>query len=207
MAVKGTTPPEIPPAFPFITSFFDNVTQKDETFAYEDRLHFQEGGEGTAIFSARLANGEAIFVKFVTRYNLKAHQLLELEGLAPRLRHCSERRDGETHFVVVMDRLVGHHMHNEIFQEVDLARVERAKNLLHENNYVFGDLRPNNIFKPMDGTGVVLVDFDWCGQDGIDRYPPFLNKDKSCGWHRDVRGGRVMRKVHDDHLFNAFRRS
>jgi tRNA A-37 threonylcarbamoyl transferase component Bud32 len=85
-----------------------------------------------------------------------------------------------------MDRIVGHDMRDEIFQEEDLARVRRAMNLLHENDYVFGDLRPSNIFKPTDGTRVVLVDFGLCGQDGVGRYPPFRNQE--FGYHPDVRG-------------------
>lgn len=206
MAVKDTLPPSIPPIFPFITSFFDLATQTEETLAYEDRLDFeQEGREGTAIFSASLKNGDPVFVKFVTRYNAAAHKLLAGEALAPRLRYCAELAPGETHFMVVMDRITGHGMYGKPFQEEDLTRVLQAKNLLHKNDFVFGDLRPNNIIKPMDGTGVVLVDFDWCGQDGVDTYPLFLNK-LACGWHADVRGGAIMRKTHDDHLFDELGR-
>jgi hypothetical protein len=86
MGMKDTPPPEIPPVFPFITSFFDTITQTEETIIYEDRLHYQKGRGGTAIFSASLRNGDAIFVKFVTKYNVSAHQLLAREGLAPRRR-------------------------------------------------------------------------------------------------------------------------
>jgi hypothetical protein len=202
--VKDISPPLMPPAFPFIASFLNPVTQTEEKISYEDRLHFQEGRKGTAIFSASLANGEPVFVKFVTRYNATAHQLLADEGLAPKLRYCGTPKDGETHFMVVMDRIVGHDMHNEAFKKEDLDRVQRAKDLLHANNYVFGDLRPNNMFKPMDGEGVVLVDFDWCGEDGVDKYPLFLNK--ACGWHPDVTGRGIMLKAHDDYLFDQLRR-
>jgi len=196
----------IPPIFPFITSFFDLATQTEETLAYEDRHHFEQGGwEGTAIFSASLNNGDAVFVKFVTRYNAPAHKLLAGEGLAPRLRYCAELAPGETHFMVVMDGIIGSNMHGERFQEEDLTRVQQAKNLLHENGFVFGDLRPGNMVKPMDGTGVVLVDFDWCGRDGVDTYPLFVNK-LACNWHADVRGGAIMRKAHDDHLFDQLGR-
>jgi hypothetical protein len=199
--VKGTGPPSVPPVFPFITSFVDLVTGTEETITYEDRLHFQAGREGTAIFSARFGKDNAVFVKFVTRYNSLAHELLAGKGFAPQLRYCSKLAPGETHFMVVMDRIIGRDMYGEIFEEEDLARVRSAKNLLHENNYVFGDLRPNNMFKPMDGTGVMLVDFDWCGRDTVDIYPLFINK-LACKWHPDVRGGAIMRKVHDDHLFD-----
>ena len=201
MAVKDIPEPLIPPMFPFLTSFFDRATQAEERLSYHDRLHFRDKGRaGTAIFSASLKNGDAVFVKFATRYNASAHELLADAGLAPRLRYFSELKPGETHFMVVMDRIAGHDMLGEQFQKQDLIRVQNAKNLLHENDFVFGDLRPNNMVKPMDETGVVLVDFDWCGKDGVDKYPLFINK-LACEWHRDVRGGAIMRKDHDDHLF------
>lgn len=128
-------------------------------------------------------------------------------GYAPRLRYLSELQDGATHFMVVMDRLDGHDMYEEIFQADDLNRVRMAKTLLHENGYVFGDLRPNNIFKPKNGPGVMLVDFDWCGKADEDKYPPTLNDDLRCNWHSEVRGGGIMRKTHDDHLFDSLRHS
>jgi hypothetical protein len=200
-AVKDTLPPSLPPIFPFTTSFVDRDTQTQETLAYQDRHHFEAGRAGTAIFSASLKNGDAVFVKFVARYNATAHELLAGEGFAPRLRYCSELAPGETHLMVVMDRITGQDMYGQQFQVEDLARVQAAKNLLHENGFVFGDLRPNNIVKPMDGTGVVLVDFDWCGRDGVDTYPIFINE-QACKWHGGVTGGGIMQKEHDDHLFN-----
>ena len=202
--VKDIPQPSMPPTFPFITSFLDPATQTEEEIIYEDRLHFQGDRKGTAIFSASLGNGDAVFIKFVTRYNAPAHQLLADKGLAPKLRYCGKLENGETHFVVVMDRMVGHDMYSKIFEEKDLTRVQRAKTLLHDNNYVFGDLRPNNMFKPMDGGGVVLVDFDWCGQDGVDKYPFFINR--ACGWHPDVKGDAIMLKIHDDYLFDRLGR-
>lgn len=203
--VTDSPPRTPPPCFPFKTLYPDEVTRNAEKITYKERLHFQEGSEGTAIFSATLEKGEAVFIKFVTRYNEQAHKLLARNGLAPQLRYCSKLAVGETHFMVVMDRIHGHDMHEEPFLAEDLIRIRDAKKLLHENGYVFGDLRPNNIFKPMDGTGVVLVDFDWCGREGVDKYPIVINDDPKCNWHPDVKGGSIMRKVHDDHLFNSFK--
>jgi hypothetical protein len=33
-----------------------------------------------------------------------------------------------------------------------------------------------------------------------------INDDPKCNWHSDVRGGGIMWKVHDDHLFDSLGR-
>jgi hypothetical protein len=81
-AVKDIPQPLKPPIFPFTTSFIDQDTQMKETLAYRNRLHFQEGRSGTAIFSATLNNGDSVLVKFAARYNALAHKLLADEGFA-----------------------------------------------------------------------------------------------------------------------------
>ncbi|CCA72723.1 hypothetical protein PIIN_06660 [Serendipita indica DSM 11827] len=87
------------------------------------------------------------------------------------------------------------------FLEEHLSRVREAKELLHEHDYVFGDLGRGNILKPRDGIGVVLIDFDWCRKEGEKRYPLSINADSSCGWHLDAGPGARMLKAHDKHLF------
>ena len=52
-----------------------------------------------------------------------------------------------------------------VFQRGD---IRRAMDLLHEKNLVFGDLRPPNIL--IKGDTALLVDFDWCGEEGKGKY-------------------------------------
>ena len=47
-----------------------------------------------------------------------------------------------------------------------------------------------------------LVNVDWCGRDGEDRYPVDMNPALECQWHPEVKAGAFMRKRHDDHLFD-----
>jgi hypothetical protein len=202
-SVKDVPLPSIPPCFPYVTSYLDEVTQAIETITYRERLHHEEGRESTAIFSGTLGEGQAVFIKFVTRYNAPAHRLLMNEGYAPKLRYCSELVDGDTHFMIIMDQIDGHDMHEQTFQDEDLVKVQEATDLLHDNGYVFGDLRPNNIFKLANG-GVMLVDFDWCGKENKDKYPLVINSTLEC-WHQDVEGGGAMLKIHDDHLLQKLR--
>ncbi len=157
--------------------------------------------KATAIFAAEDSEGAPLLIKFTSRYNEAAHRLLALEGYAPSLRHCSETVAGSVYFMVVMDQIDGENMFGSPFTTDDLLRVRKAKDLLHQHNIVFGDLRANNIVKPADGSGVMLVDFDWCAVAGEGTYPLTINSDSSCGWHAEVGPGVVMRKEHDDHLY------
>jgi hypothetical protein len=53
--------------------------------------------------------------------------------------------------------------------------------LLHQGNFVYGDIRGVNImvkreWNEGDVTGnVKLIDFDWAGREGSARYPPNVN--------------------------------
>ena len=66
----------------------------------------------------------------------------------------------------------------------DLLQLRSATDLLHQHNIVFGDLCPNNIVKPADGSGVMLVDFDWCAVAGEGKYPLMIN---NYGWDAEAR--------------------
>jgi serine/threonine protein kinase len=79
--------------------------------------------------------------------------------------------------MIVMDRVDG----KSIWQlqedkmpvpEIVARSVRHAIELLHENDIVFGDLRDPNILYDASKARVVLVDFDWSGEDGESIYPP-----------------------------------
>ena len=196
----ASTPRPALPCFPYITSY-GNVGR----FTYKERLHCSDMRRATAIFAAEGPEGNPLFIKFTSRYNEQAHRLLHEKGYAPTLHHCSETIAGSGYFMVVMDQVDGEDMFQKPFTEADLRRVQEAKDLLHENELVFGNLRPNNIIKPANGLGVMLVDFDWCATAGQGKYPQAINSDPSCGWHPGVQPGQVMLKEHDDHLYARLR--
>lgn len=72
--------------------------------------------------------------------------------------------------------------------------VKKAIGLLHNENLVFADLRRANILRKPGG-GVMLVDFDWVGEHGKDRYPATWNtrRDTVLG----VDKGMLLDKAHD----------
>ncbi|KAG8731732.1 hypothetical protein FRC11_002708 [Ceratobasidium sp. 423] len=80
-----------------------------------------------------------------------------------------------------------------------LDDVTSALETLHEENLVFGDLRPPNILAVQDEFGQViggmLIDFDWCGTAGQAKYPYNINP--VVGWPEGVRPGVVISMAHD----------
>ena len=184
---------------PYIRSYTSSGTTVE--FTYEKQLH---SGRSTMGFLGRNTEGKQIFIKFTTEYNEEAHHLLAERHYAPQLLHHSEFTPGW--FIVVMEYIEGHDMHGHPFSDHDMERVQAAKNILHEDGIVFGDLRPNNIMKPNHDSCLLLVDFDWCGKEGESRYPSTLNHHRDCGWHKDVKRGAIMKKEHDDYLLASFKR-
>ncbi|KAG8924874.1 hypothetical protein FRC02_010141 [Tulasnella sp. 418] len=77
------------------------------------------------------------------------------------------------------------------FQE----EVERAVKILHDNNWVFGDLRTPNIM--VHNKHPLFVDFDWCTEDEVGTSPDDLNEVDGIGWHPEVKQVGIMRKKHD----------
>ena len=191
------------PCYPQFTSYGEGSNGK--SIIYKERLNCSGLQKGTAMFAAEDAEGTPLVVKFTSRYNAAAHELLARNGYAPRLWHCAETIAGSGCFMVVMDQIHGKDMFGCHFTADDLLRVQEAKELLHRHDFVFGDLRSNNIVKPADGSGVMLVDFDWCALAGEGMYPLTINSDPSCGWHPNVGPGVMMCQEHDDHLFEGLK--
>ena len=79
-----------------------------------------------------------------------------------------------------------------------LRAVLRSVISLHKAGYVHGDIRASNIvFCPSSGSSQ-LIDFDYCGEEGKARYPPFFNPIISDGKRHDgASSGALLRKEHD----------
>ena len=116
-----------------------------------------------------------VVVKFATRYNADAHRLLHGQGLAPAL--CYFARLVGDFYMAVTDYVDSDPLSDCPKQENHLgifSQVEKALKLLHGDNLVFGDLRPENIVLDAHG-GAKLIDFDFVGTHGVDRYPASFN--------------------------------
>ncbi|KAI0368257.1 hypothetical protein BV20DRAFT_999146 [Pilatotrama ljubarskyi] len=159
-----------------------------------------------ALFTARADFGDRrpkrdVIVKFAYRYCEKAHRLLaeQAEPLAPRLWFC-EKVQSVGMYVVVMDHIKDED-DRETMTAAQRAQLRKAVGLLHEQNLVFGDLRDANLLLRRGG-GLMLVDFDWCGEEGKVRYPYDINMNGDIGWHEDVEGGELIKKEHDLYMLN-----
>src|SRR6266702_62076 len=157
-----------------------------------------------------------IVVKFVQRYNAKAHRLLATAHCAPELLYCSKEDPNPVDLagliMVVTKYIDGKTAHrlygNEPLPPTIFDQVKKALGTLHERNIVFGDLRYSNIMVTADER-VQFIDFDWCGEHEKDTYPVSLNDARdttnSINWHSDVKRGGKMAKEHDIFMLNSMR--
>ncbi|KAG8901058.1 hypothetical protein FRB99_005580 [Tulasnella sp. 403] len=164
---------------------------------------------GRAMFNAVAIqrNGQLeipVKVKFTQQYCDEAHSLLAKKKLAPALLHSERLEYGFS--VVVMESIAGETLALRPIQQPippsALQDIKQAIKTLHVQDLVFGDLRRPNIIlvdrvtdNGVKETGAVLVDFDWAGKHGEQRYPPLLNP--GMRWPDDIAGGRIMKKEHD----------
>ncbi|KAG9093669.1 hypothetical protein FS749_013982 [Ceratobasidium sp. UAMH 11750] len=148
-------------------------------------------------------NARTIVVKFTRRYNGHAHRLLAEHGYAPKLLF-----DGSEHpdfprpaglLMIVMEYIV-EDPQDPSYDAYPTLRA--ALDLLHDRGLVFGDLRSLNVLVPEcpadQGAKAMLIDFDWCGRDGVDRYP--LDIRTEVAWADGVGPGTLMYKHHDDFM-------
>ena len=163
-----------------------------------------EDNERHALYLARMpteTSNEVVLVKFSAKYHENAHRLLASADppLAPALHFCM-RVVGDMYMVVM--EYVPNSKGQSLFVtsppqsalEGIRKDLDRALNLLHENDLVFGDLRePNVLYMPEEGGRVLLIDFDGVGLDGEGRYSACLNPEAGLG----VARGQIMEKVHD----------
>ncbi|KAF9787419.1 hypothetical protein BJ322DRAFT_1055076 [Thelephora terrestris] len=140
-----------------------------------------------------------VLVKFATKYNEGAHRLLaeQVPPLAPTLHACI-RVIGDM-FMVVMQYIspsdgmaLADILPPRPHADVVRPHISKALDLLHAKEFVFGDLREQNVLYLSDGR-ILLVDFDGVGVHGISRYSVCLNIEAGLG----VRRNQIMDKSHD----------
>ncbi|KAI0299119.1 hypothetical protein B0F90DRAFT_1729212 [Multifurca ochricompacta] len=93
--------------------------------------------------------------------------------------------------MVVMDFVDGSEPKEGPLSTEQFGQVDRAVRLLHQQNFVFGD--------------VMLIDFGWCGTADESVYPSTLNKDLGIQWPDEVWPDEVMRKEHDVTMLERLR--
>ncbi|KAM6502868.1 hypothetical protein JOM56_002845 [Amanita muscaria] len=182
------------------------------------------------------APAEKIVVKFVAQYGEDVHRFLAEKGHAPKLRYlgpllrkdgtCLQgpwsssvpMHDGQWTFpglhlnrlqMVVMDYVEACNPEDLPGQREYGKQIAEVLDKLHENGFVFGDLRPPNVIFAKDKK-VKFIDFDWSGRykgssDGLipdpkdnemPHYPVGLSN--TVMWPDDVKMGlEVITPAHD----------
>ncbi|KAF9787380.1 hypothetical protein BJ322DRAFT_1055045 [Thelephora terrestris] len=149
-----------------------------------------------------------VLVKFATKYNEGAHRLLasQTPPLTPTL-HACVRVIGDM-FMVVMQYISpsdGMALADILppRPNADAVRphISKALDLLHAKEFVFGDLREQNVMYLSDGR-ILLVDFDGVGVHETSRYSVCLNPEAGLG----VRRNQIMEKSHDLENFERLMR-
>ena len=197
-----------PRFFPHPTRFkqYDSKTNKQEwiEFEYID-LPRTKSTDVTFIVQVKPSKRKLV-VKFVERYGVEAHELLGCKGMAPQLLCCglldgeSDVRDGTNSRaqgsiragglyvgpirMVVMEYIEGSTLDKTLHMPEDTrTQIEKAVNTLHDNQLVFGDLRPPNVM--VSGSQAYLIDFDWAGRVNEARYP--LNLSEAVAWPEEAK--------------------
>ncbi|KAI0822206.1 hypothetical protein BC628DRAFT_1328110 [Trametes gibbosa] len=201
IGIVGPTPTPRPFIGPHFTTFLCENTPT--VLVYTKRLDGHNSRKAVFAAQATIEGVERqLIVKYAHSYSVKGHKLLADNSLAPKLYFC-EKVASVGMYVVVMDHI------SDAMDAADrpLSLLQRellrkAVALLHEHDLVFGDLREPNIMVGKDGKRLMLIDFDWCGEEGKVRYPEDINMDESIAWHDSVGGGEEIRKKHDEHMLN-----
>jgi hypothetical protein len=188
------------PSAPQFHSYHDLVTGETCRLIYRERL-LPEYPE-KAVFKATAVgpNWEKdVVVKFTRRYGVDGHTKLAALSLAPPLRFC-RRVETVGMLVVIMDYVNVDGMEQGDLPEKWKNGLEEGLQVLHRSNLVFGDLRLPNLL--LHNGGIQFIDFDWCGEEGVARYPGDL-----CGhgWHPDVKRNGLMKKEHDIYMLQKLR--
>jgi hypothetical protein len=209
-----------PRYFPYPTKFRKEGTEFH--FAYRKSL---ENHPSSVTYLAEITEettdktdaGVKVVVKFVTSYGKEVHEFLAREGWAPKLRYCSplgKTRPPNDSTELLQSAPPG--LHSDVMQMVVMDYVEarhkppydahlqvkKVLTRLHNEGYVYGDLRgPNILFDANDQ--VKFVDFDWCGRydrgqtDGTyARYPLRISNVPDM-WPADAKPLTQIRPAHD----------
>ena len=173
------------------------------------RAPIDEDNRRHAIYLAKMRSEDGasttdVLVKFTTTYNEAAHRLLANHDppLAPTLYSCKPVI-GNMYMVVMqyIPESEGGSLRKRSMKRsiLDTIRrdVTRALELLHEQEFVFGDLQELNVLYLASEDRAMLVGFDDVGREGKDRYSCCLGPEAGLG----VGKWQIMEKIHDSKNF------
>ena len=158
--------------------------------------------EHRELYHARLTSpapsDKAIYVKFSQRYSVELHRFCAERDLAPRILGFQELHGGW--FVVAMEKIDAVDCGSiTSFPEAGKwkSEIEELVHGFHQKGLVHGDLRlANFVFTSDKPRRMILVDFDWGGEDGEVEFP-YEELVEDLGVSNNQLCGRKITKEHD----------
>ncbi|KAL0222153.1 hypothetical protein RCL1_002007 [Eukaryota sp. TZLM3-RCL] len=182
--------------FPWITSI------NGSTIDYEKHLT-------QLVYLGKFKN-EPVVIKFYRNYCVEIHKYLSNMGFAPEIKEfekignwfvlIEEFLDGWTKVLEVL-RASPAHSDISIIQE----NAEEILEHLKKEQFVHGDFRPTNMFYNPTSKTLEVFDFEFSGLEGKDRYPFFINMDKSIPWAPSVGPNQLLQSAHDAYMLQQLR--
>ena len=199
--------------FPASQSFKDK-NGKVIHLTYEDAIRKDAWG---TTYRARTSTGQMVVVKFVQKYGIDAHRFLVEMGVAPEVLYFGDiyenvidRRPRPR--MVIMEFIDRQSAFATSLTASQCLALRDAIKVMHEQNFVHGDLRPPNVHIGKDGK-VYVLDFDWAGLVGKAFYPFSLaeNNDWPLQVNAHLNDMLPVTKEHDiymlDRLVGPFERA
>ncbi|QRW06028.1 Tyrosine kinase [Ceratobasidium sp. AG-Ba] len=161
--------------FPHLRQYSDDDGQITD-FTYTG---FIDESTSRPVFTAVTGSGKEIIVKFAEQYNLDAHRTLAEKELAPALLSHQPPTHSRGLHCIIMERVQAISLHEWRTGSSTNRRLEgrkrRSKSTRDSSQQQLGigDLRSPNVLV-IEGENSIrgmLVDFDWCGEHGVARYP------------------------------------
>jgi hypothetical protein len=156
------------------------------------------------VFQATL--GEIpVIVKFAESYCLELHELLASHEMAPKILNVGQAPPFWKIIVMEFMDLKPVCELQDHAQSIKTS-VERILALMKENHFVHGDFRATNVLGVMqDGEfqgQVVVIDFDWSGKNGVQKYPCQLSS--LIQWPEGCYSGAYLDYAHDEFWAKSF---
>ena len=195
---KETIEREICSMYPYMDRYFCEEERREIAFVYQRVLE-----RNKLLFLVETEEGRRMVVKFCRRYSVDAHRLCAEQCRAPRLESVKELAGGWR--MIVMEYVEATPLSSLRSErgwnsERIVNQVKECIARLHDCGYVHGDLRDNNILVADGNSGIlteaVVIDFDWAGRSGVDRYPLFMNH-AAVKWPDGAADGEYLQKEHD----------
>ncbi len=167
--------------YPFLKKY-KSASEESVDIEYVDRID----KENKKLVFLVKESGIKRILKFTTLYNSDVHNFCFNNGFAPELIKIDNIENTDFKFVI-MEHLDGFNVISDIWDELNVEeknelkkRILEALKIMHNNDFVHGDIRFENIMAKLNSNNkwiVKFIDFDWSGYNGKAKYPQFLNKE------------------------------